>query len=103
MALVGFAIASPDGVLGGAVSRNLCDYAGADVAVAASAAGVINGFGSVGAILQGSLTAKLVDAAGWSGLYFTLAGAMVLTAVALVPSIQVEARAFEAKSKTKAR
>lgn len=95
MALVGFAIASPDGVLGGAAARNLCDYAGADMALAATAAGVINGCGSVGAILQGGLTAQLVDAVGWSGLYFTLAAALVLTAAVLVPAVAVEARAME--------
>jgi sugar phosphate permease len=95
MALVGFTIAGPDGVLGGAASRNLCDYAGlsSEVALAAAASGVVNGFGSVGAILQGGLTAQLVDAVGWSGLFFTLAGAMALTAGVLLPAIVIEAKA----------
>jgi len=103
MALVGFAIASPDGVLGGAASRNLCDYAGlsSEAALAASASGVINGCGSVGAILQGGLTAQLVDLVGWSGLYFTLAGAMAVTAAVLLPAIQIEARAVDAKAKAR--
>jgi len=95
MALVGFTIAGPDGVLGGAASRNLCDYAGmgADVALAAAASGAVNGFGSVGSILQGGLTAQLVDAVGWSGLFFTLAAAMGLAAVAVLPAVLVEANA----------
>jgi len=95
MAIVGFLIAGPDGVLGGAATRNLCDYAGrsSEVALAAAASGIVNGCGSIGAILQGGLTAQLVDAVGWSGLYFTLAGAMVLTALAMLPAVMVEARA----------
>eukprot|EP00965_Chrysotila_dentata_P013232 437024-Pleurochrysis_carterae.AAC.1 len=54
MATVGFLIATPDSVLGGAASRNLCDYAGAskDVALAAAASGLVNGCGSIGAIVQ---------------------------------------------------
>lgn len=95
MALVGFTIAGPDGVLGGAASRNLCDYDGrsSDVALAAAASGAVNGFGSVGSILQGGLTAQLVDAVGWSGLFFTLAAAMGLASVALLPAVLVEGRA----------
>jgi len=95
MAIVGFTIAGPDGVLGGAATRNLCDYAGrsSEVALAAAASGIVNGCGSIGAILQGGLTSQLVEAVGWSGLYFTLAGAMVLTALAMLPAVMVEARA----------
>jgi len=95
MALVGFTIAGPDGVLGGAASRNLCDYAGrsSDMALAAAASGAVNGFGSVGSILQGGLTAQLVDAVGWSGLFLTLAAAMGLAAAAVLPAVVVESRA----------
>jgi len=98
MALVGFCVAAPDGVLGGAASRNLCDYAGSsDVALAAAASGLVNGCGSVGAILQGGLTGKLVDNVGWSGLFLTLASAMAATAAALVPAVGVELRAFASR------
>mmetsp|Transcript_30439 Transcript_30439/g.78957 ORF Transcript_30439/g.78957 Transcript_30439/m.78957 type:complete len:466 (+) Transcript_30439:72-1469(+) len=95
MALVGFTIAGPDGVLGGAASLNLCDYAGrsTDIALAAAASGAVNGFGSVGSILQGGLTAQLVDAVGWSGLFITLAAAMALAAGAVLPAVMVERRA----------
>jgi sugar phosphate permease len=105
MALVGFTIAGPDSVLGGAASRNLCDYAGrsSDTALAAAASGLVNGFGSVGAILQGGLTAKLVDAVGWSGLFLTLAAAMALAAGATLPAIMVEASAKKAAAGQKAR
>ena len=110
-------------MLGGAAARNLCEYAGV-TSLAASASGLVNGCGSLGAILQvlgrrlyvvdiwtrgvsrgprarraqGSLTGGLVGAAGWSGLFFTLAGAMLATSVAVHPAIAVEA---EAKRKAK--
>jgi sugar phosphate permease len=101
MALVGFTIAGPDGVLGGAASRNLCDYAGrsSEVALAAAASGAVNGFGSVGSILQGGLTAKLVSACGWTGLFFALAASMALSAAALLPATLVEANAMKQKQK----
>lgn len=98
MAIVGFFIAAPDGILGGAAARNLCDYDGAasDAALAAAASGLVNGCGSVGAILQGGLTAKLVDAVGWSGLFATLSLAMAATAVAVRGACAVEAEAMGA-------
>ena len=43
--------------------------------------------------MQGGLTAQLVDAVGWSGLFFTLAAAMGLAAVAVLPAVLVEANA----------
>ena len=95
VALTGFLVAGPDGVLGGAASRNLCEYAGA-TALAASASGLVNGCGSLGAILQGSLTGGLVGRAGWSGLFFTLAGAMLATSIAVRPAVAVEAEAKRA-------
>lgn len=92
MAVVGFLIASPDGVLGGPAARNLCDYAGAadDRELAAAASGLINGCGSVGSILQGVLTAGLVDAVGWPGLFLSLSLAMVGAAVAVQPAAMLE-------------
>jgi len=93
---VGLLVAAPDGILGGAAARNLCDYAGLsdDHSLAASVSGLINGCGSVGAIVQGVLTAKLVDVAGWEGLFLSLALAMVSTAFALRPAVAVESEAF---------
>mmetsp|Transcript_22450 Transcript_22450/g.47287 ORF Transcript_22450/g.47287 Transcript_22450/m.47287 type:complete len:147 (+) Transcript_22450:3-443(+) len=98
MATVGFLIATPDSVLGGAASRNLCDYAGAskDVALAAAASGLVNGCGSIGAIVQGVLTAKVVDFAGWSGLFFALSAAMAATAALLRPAVDIESNAIAA-------
>jgi len=92
MALVGFLIATPDSVLGGAASRNLCDYAGAssNKALAASVSGLVNGCGSLGAIAQGLLTAQLVEVAGWEGLFVVLAAAMLATAALIITAVNIE-------------
>jgi len=91
--LVGFSIAGPDGVLGGGSARMLVEHAGMqeDPNLAASVSAMINGCGSVGAVLQGVLTSKLVESAGWDGLFLTLAGAMLLAGLALGSAVSVEA------------
>ena len=94
--LAGFFIAAPDGSYGGAAPRNLCDYAkrGGDAALAAAAAGFVNGCGSVGAIGQGFVTYKVVEVCGWEGLFASLAAAMAATAVAVRPALAVEEAAM---------
>ena len=94
--LAGFFIAAPDGIYGGAAPRNLCDYAkrGGDAALAAAAAGFVNGCGSVGAIGQGFVTYKVVEVCGWEGLFASLAAAMAATAVAVRPALAVEEAAM---------
>ena len=51
--LIGAMIGGPDSVLGGACTQDTCERAGASAAVLATACGITNGFGSVGAIAQG--------------------------------------------------
>ncbi|KAJ8600959.1 hypothetical protein CTAYLR_006317 [Chrysophaeum taylorii] len=94
MLAVGFCVAAPDGVLGGAAARNLCDYNGLTSRSASNAApavsGLINGCGSVGAILQGLGTAALVDLFGWTALFISLAAAMALATLFLLPAVALE-------------
>ena len=100
--LAGFSIAAPDGIYGGAAPRNLCDYAcGGDAALAAAAAGFVNGCGSVGAIGQGFVTYKVVEVCGWEGLFVSLAAAMAATAVAVRPALAVEEAAMGAAKASK--
>eukprot|EP00586_Coscinodiscus_wailesii_P000071 CAMPEP_0172480132 /NCGR_PEP_ID=MMETSP1066-20121228/5097_1 /TAXON_ID=671091 /ORGANISM="Coscinodiscus wailesii, Strain CCMP2513" /LENGTH=481 /DNA_ID=CAMNT_0013241183 /DNA_START=124 /DNA_END=1569 /DNA_ORIENTATION=- len=96
MGLVGFLIAGPDGILGGAASRNLVDYAGltSDKALPASVSGMVNGCGSIGAILQGTVTAKLVDSFGWSGLFYALGISMTIASLSLLDAVRVENKAI---------
>ena len=60
--LIGAMIGGPDSVLGGACTQDTCERAGAPAAVLATACGITNGFGSVGAIAQGPVTITVKDA-----------------------------------------
>jgi sugar phosphate permease len=52
---------------------------------AASAAGLINGIGSLGAVLQGALTALVVQQWGWEALFFAFIGLALLSGLVLLP------------------
>ena len=80
LALVGFLLFGPDTLICGAAAQNL----GRERATA-SAAGIINGFGSVGAASQGMLTAAIAQAWGWDALFLCFVGFAVLSALALLP------------------
>merc|ERR1712066_1228146 len=92
MGVVGFLVAGPDGILGGAASKNLVDYAGTsdDRAIAAAVSGMVNSCGSIGAILQGTYAAKILDLVGWKGLFFALGIIMFIVALVLRPAANVE-------------
>jgi sugar phosphate permease len=87
MALVGFCLFGPDALISGAAAQ---DVGGA--AAAATAAGVINGMGSIGAILQGWVTVRLSEALGWNALFYlfvalALASAFALRVVGALPAL----------------
>lgn len=90
MLAVGFCVAAPDGVLGGAAARNICDYNDVDPRVAPAVSGLVNGAGSIGAIAQGFGTSLLIDWTGWTGLFFALAASMAIATVLLVEPIRLE-------------
>ena len=75
MALVGFCLFGPDTLISGAAAQDL----GGRHAVA-RVAGVVNGLGSLGAILQGRVTSGVTAAWGWNGLFMVFVGLAVLGA-----------------------
>jgi sugar phosphate permease len=80
MAAVGFLLFGPDALI--------CSVAAQDLggsAAAGTAAGVINGVGSVGAIAQGLLTAHIVDRYGWGALFRTFMWLALACALLLLP------------------
>jgi len=85
--LIGAMIGGPDSVLGGACTQDTCERAGASAAVLATACGITNGFGSVGAIAQGPISAYLTDEYGWSTLFNFLGVLCCCGGIALVPLI----------------
>ena len=80
LGVIGFLLFGPDALISGAAAQ---DVGGADTA--ASAAGIINGMGSIGAILQGVVTAVVSDIFGWSALFYLFIGLALVSALALVP------------------
>ncbi len=80
LALVGFLLFGPDALISGAAAQ---DIGGGEAA--GSAAGIINGLGSIGAVLSGIVTATVSKAYGWETLFWVFVGFAILSSLALVP------------------
>ncbi len=82
MGLVGFCLFGPDSLLSGAAAQDLGGERGSG-----SAAGIINGMGSVGAVLQGSVTAYVSTRWGWNSLFYVLMGIAFAATAVLIPLV----------------
>lgn len=80
--LIGFNVAGPDSVLGGASTTDVCENNGM-LAVLTTACGITNGLGSIGSMLQGPISSIIVGLYGWPGL-FKLLGALCVTGVLML-------------------
>jgi sugar phosphate permease len=90
LGLVGFLLYGPDTLLSGAVAQDL-----GGPGQAATAAGVINGLGSLGPIVQGRLTSSVSTRFGWRALFgllgvTALVSALVVVAIALLRRARVK-------------
>ena len=97
MLAAGFTISGPDGILGGAVSKNLCEYNGKGVkgdGWGPAVSGYVNGCASIGVMGMSALTPRLLGLLGWSGLFGLLATMMVAAAALSLPAAMLEARHF---------
>jgi sugar phosphate permease len=88
MFIVGMMIAGPDSVLGGVACTDVCDAAGVGSTVLTTASGVVNGVGSVGAILQGSVVLFVTEVYGWTALFNVLAVLCMVAVVCLIPLLR---------------
>jgi sugar phosphate permease len=86
LALVGMFLFGPDSLLSGAVAQD----AGGPRA-AATATGLVNGIGSLGAILQGALNAWVSRTYGWQAVFFSFVTFSIAGAVVLVPTFTKDA------------
>jgi sugar phosphate permease len=84
MALVGALLFGPDSLLSGAAAQD----AGGKYA-AGMAAGMVNGIGSVGAILQEALTRGVSARYGWDKLFYVFVGLALFSAACLVPTFRM--------------
>ncbi|MDI3285242.1 MFS transporter [Polyangium sp. 15x6] len=83
MALVGALLFGPDSLISGAAAQD----AGGKYA-AATALGVVNGVGSIGAILQEYVTRGVSERYGWDKLFYVFVALAVFSAVCLVPTFR---------------
>lgn len=83
MALVGALLFGPDSLISGAAAQD----AGGKYA-AATALGVVNGIGSIGAILQEYVTRGVSERYGWDKLFYVFVGLAVFSAVCLIPTFR---------------
>ena len=80
MALVGALVVGPEALMTTAIPQDLGGSKGA-----ASAAGIINGLGACGAMLQDAVTVSVATTWGWRALFYVFVGLAVLSALALLP------------------
>ncbi|MCC6524175.1 MAG: MFS transporter [Polyangiaceae bacterium] len=83
MALVGALLFAADSLISGAAAQDAGGAHGAGLA-----AGVVNGVGSLGAVLQGVVTIWLKNRLGWSEVFLAFVGVALLGALALVPVVR---------------
>lgn len=84
MGLIGLFVFGPDALMSGACAQDI----GGD-RLTGSVAGFINGVGSVGAILQGLVTAYVSRLFGWSALFYVFVFIAFLSALVLLPFLWI--------------
>ncbi len=80
MAACGFLLFGPDALISGAAAQDV-----GGPGATGSAAGIINGMGSIGAILQGVLTTYVSQAYGWDTLFYVFVVVAIVSALILAP------------------
>lgn len=80
LGLIGAALFAPDSLLSGAAAQDIGGARGA-----ATATGFVNGMGSLGAVLQGYMTAEVSERFGWQALFTVFVGLAALGVLALLP------------------
>ena len=78
--LVGFLLFAPDSLISGTAAIDFGTKKGAS-----TAAGFINGCGSVGAIVGGTLPGFIKDSYGWGAVFMVLSGSLIMAGLLLVP------------------
>jgi sugar phosphate permease len=91
LAFIGFCLFGPDSLVSGAAAQD----AGGPHA-SATATGLVNGVGSVGAVLQGALNAWVSRVYGWHAVFYVFVGFALVSAAALIPAFRRDVLAPDA-------
>ena len=83
LAFIGFCLFGPDSIISGAAAQD----AGGPHA-AATATGLVNSVGSLGAVLQGALNAWISRVYGWNAVFYVFVAFALVAAAALVPAFR---------------
>ena len=83
LALIGALLFGPDALLSGAAAQDV-----GGTGAAATAVGIVNGLGSLGALLQGALTLTVERTFGWNALFYVFVGLSVLSCASLWPAMR---------------
>jgi sugar phosphate permease len=87
MAFVGLFLYGPDALLSGAAAQDLGGPHAAALAV-----GMVNGLGSLGAVLQELVTRTVSRAWGWNAVFYVLLVSALCGALALAPTFRLTTR-----------
>ncbi len=87
MAIVGAFLFGPDALISAAAAAGR-----RRPLAAAQAAGIINGLGSIGGVLQETVTRGVSKAFGWNALFYVFVALALLSAVGLSPTFQGKGR-----------
>jgi len=78
--LIGFLLLGPDSLISGTAALDFGTSKGAS-----TASGIINGAGSVGAIVGGTLTGFFKESWGWGGVFGFLSMLVFLAGLVMIP------------------
>lgn len=90
LSIGGACVCGLDALLGGSVAVKIGEKDGGNVG--AAVAGLINGFGSMGAVIQGPLIGLMSDMYGWNSVFLLVVSLLSLSSFLILKAIYMERR-----------
>lgn len=90
LSIGGACVCGLDALLGGSVAVKIGEKDGGNVG--AAVAGLINGFGSMGAVIQGPLIGFMSDMYGWNSVFLLVVSLLSLSSFLILKAIYIERR-----------
>jgi sugar phosphate permease len=90
LSIGGACVCGLDALLGGSVAVKIGEKDGGNVG--AAVVGLINGFGSMGAVIQGPLIGFMSDMYGWNSVFLLVVSLLSLSSFLILRAIYIERR-----------